>query len=143
MGLPCVRRLIAPLILALCMALGAGPASAAIRIWDDSPIAPRGAGRATADFVTDATVKSRGKVLYEGTVDVRSTVEGIRPGSLSPRNVFQNREGLLPSKPSGYYEEFVHPTPGINGVGPQRIVRGAGGELYYTPNHYESFIPLN
>jgi filamentous hemagglutinin len=93
--------------------------------------------------VTNATVKSRGKILYEGTVDVRPTVEGIRSGTLSPRNVFQNREGLLPRQPSGYYEEFVHPTPGVSGVGPQRIIRGQGGELFYTPDHYGTFIPLN
>jgi filamentous hemagglutinin len=54
-----------------------------------------------------------------------------------------NREGLLPKQGPGYYQEFVHPTPGVSGVGPQRIVRGQGGELYYTPDHYKTFIPLN
>ena len=49
----------------------------------------------------------------------------------------------LPVKPPGYYQEFVHPTPGVSGAGSQRIVRGAGGELYYTPNHYDTFVPLN
>lgn len=43
----------------------------------------------------------------------------------------------------GYYNEFVHPTLGARGAGPQRIVRGRGGELYYTPDHYKTFIPLN
>ncbi|MCY3821369.1 MAG: hypothetical protein OXH52_18780 [Gammaproteobacteria bacterium] len=57
--------------------------------------------------------------------------------------MFRNEEGLLPTRPPGYYQEFVHPTPGISGAGPQRIVRGDAGELYYTPDHYESFIPLN
>jgi hypothetical protein len=105
--------------------------------------AERGAGRATTDFVTNATVKSHGEVIGQGTVDVRSTVQGIKSGTLSPRNVFRNNEGLLPSQPPGYYQEFVHPTPGVSGVGPQRIVAGQGGELFYTPDHYSSFIPLN
>ena len=109
----------------------------------DSPVAARGAARGVTGFVSDATVVSRGSVIGRGTVDVRATVEGIRSGKISPRDVFQNREGLLTQKPAGYYQEFVHPTPGVNGVGPQRIIQVQGGELYYTPDHYRSFVPLN
>jgi filamentous hemagglutinin len=54
-----------------------------------------------------------------------------------------NREGLLPQQAAGYYQEFVHPTPGISGPGPQRIIVGQAGELFYTPDHYDSFVPLN
>jgi len=32
---------------------------------------------------------------------------------------------------------------GINGAGPQRIVTGNGGEIYYTPDHYQTFIRLD
>ena len=39
-----------------------------------------------------------------------------------------------------YYREYVVPTPGINGAGPQRIVVGRFGEWYYTPDHYKTFI---
>jgi RHS repeat-associated protein len=105
--------------------------------------ATAGGGRAVTDFVADATVVSHGKVIGRGIVDVRATVEGIQSGRLAARDVFRNAEGLLPSKPAGYYREFVHPTPGVSGAGPQRIVAGQGGELYYTPDHYQTFIPLN
>lgn len=44
--------------------------------------------------------------------------------------------------PVGYYTEYVHPTPGILGPGPQRIVVGQGGEMYYTADHYKTFIPF-
>ena len=54
-----------------------------------------------------------------------------------------NKEGLLPARPRGYYREWVHPTPGVSGPGPQRIVTGSGGEVFYTPDHYKTFIPLN
>ena len=57
--------------------------------------------------------------------------------------IFKNRENLLPCKPEGYYKEFVHPTPGVKGAGPQRIVTGAQGEVYYTPDHYKNFSKLN
>jgi RHS repeat-associated protein len=99
------------------------------------------------DFIAGAKVTSRGRVVAEGVVDVRPTLERIRTGTPHPHvndgAIFQNREGLLPAKPNGYYREYVHPTPGVNGAGPQRIVVGAEGELYYTPDHYATFIPLN
>jgi|GEM_PF-1377084 len=100
-------------------------------------------GRATTDFLTDVTVKSRGKVIGQVTVDLRTTLNEINSGKLQPRDVFQNRENLLPTKPSGYYQEFYKPTPGFSKTGPERIIRGSGGELYYTPDHYQTFIPLN
>lgn len=53
--------------------------------------------------------------------------------------VFENREGLLPSRPRGYYREYTVITPGENDRGARRIVGGAEGELYYTDDHYDSF----
>jgi len=58
-------------------------------------------------------------------------------------SIFKNKEGHLPKQPAGYYTEYVHPTPGVSGAGPQRIVTGKGGEVFYTPNHYGSFIRVN
>jgi ribonuclease T1 len=52
---------------------------------------------------------------------------------------FQNREGLLPNEPRGYYREYTVITPGSRDRGARRIVAGAEGELYYTDDHYESF----
>ena len=52
---------------------------------------------------------------------------------------FGNREGLLPPEPPGYCREYTVPTPGAAGRGAQRIVTGAGGEAYYTGDHYASF----
>jgi len=45
-------------------------------------------------------------------------------------------------EPAGYYTEYVHPTPGISGPGPQRIVVGKQGETYYTNDHYKTFIKI-
>jgi ribonuclease T1 len=53
--------------------------------------------------------------------------------------VFENREGLLPDRPSGYYHEYTVPTPGASDRGARRIIRGSGGELYWTDDHYRSF----
>ena len=52
---------------------------------------------------------------------------------------FQNREGLLPAQPIGYYREYTVETPGSPDRGARRLVIGDGGEIYYTDDHYASF----
>ncbi|WP_434111826.1 ribonuclease domain-containing protein [Methylocaldum sp. GT1TLB] len=111
----------------------------------------KGVAKGTASesrFINGAKVTDRvtGNVL-EGTVDLKPTLDRISAGKTFPhRNdgaVFGNKEGLLPQQPAGYYREYVHPTPGVNGPGPQRIVTGQGGEIFYTPDHYRTFIRVN
>lgn len=53
--------------------------------------------------------------------------------------VFQNREGLLPRRTSGYYWEYTVITPGSPDRGARRIIRGVKDELYYSDDHYNSF----
>jgi guanyl-specific ribonuclease Sa len=55
---------------------------------------------------------------------------------------FHNRERKLP--PARYREYDVHPTrPGRN-RGPERLVIDQRtGKAYYTPDHYDTFIPMN
>lgn len=93
--------------------------------------------RATTDIVATTN----------GLVNVRSTIDRIKAGDKLPHrhdgSVFQNREGLLPKQIDGYYREFVHPTPGVKGPGAQRVIQGQNGELYYSPDHYRTFVPLN
>lgn len=71
------------------------------------------------------------------------TVRLIRAGGPFPYShdgaVFENREGHLPSEPSGYYHEYTVRTPGSPDRGARRIVAGQDGELFYTDDHYRSF----
>ena len=55
--------------------------------------------------------------------------------------VFQNRERLLPQRPSGHYREYTVDTPGARDRGARRIVTGGDPptEWYYTADHYRSF----
>ncbi len=52
---------------------------------------------------------------------------------------FENREGLLPARSSGFYREYTVPTPGSTDRGARRIITGADGERYWTADHYDSF----
>lgn len=84
-----------------------------------------------------------GEVIFKGTVDLKPTLVRIDQGKkLSFSNdgaTFGNREKRLPRQPTGHYREWVHPTKGYSGPGPQRVVTGDDREIYYTPDHYKSF----
>ncbi|MGH3516677.1 MAG: ribonuclease domain-containing protein [Haloechinothrix sp.] len=58
-------------------------------------------------------------------------------------SVFGNREGLLPDQASGYYRVYTVPTPGSSDRGARRLVTGAEDELYYTSDHYASFVVVD
>ncbi|WP_394613046.1 ribonuclease domain-containing protein [Lentzea sp. JNUCC 0626] len=63
-----------------------------------------------------------------------------------PRNdgvTFQNREKRLPAKDSGYYKEYTVPTPGSPDRGARRIVTGSSKEVFYTGDHYSSFVVVD
>lgn len=57
--------------------------------------------------------------------------------------VFGNREGLLPDHDRGYYHEYTVETPGSSDRGARRLVTGAADEVYYTGDHYESFVQVD
>ncbi len=59
-----------------------------------------------------------------------------------PPGLFFNDRNKLPSKPRGYYKESdIWPgKPGNRG--PERLIFGKGGEVYYTPDHYNTFVKI-
>jgi guanyl-specific ribonuclease Sa len=57
--------------------------------------------------------------------------------------VFGNRERLLPPEKSGYYHEYTVDTPGSDDRGARRLITGSERELYYTADHYESFVVVD
>lgn len=75
------------------------------------------------------------------------TLALIRQGGPFPYTkdgtTFHNRERLLPEHPKGYYREYTVPTPGAKNRGARRIVMGRGGEIYYTDDHYRTFMRIN
>lgn len=100
--------------------------------------------------------------------EAQETLQLIKRGGPFPYardgSVFGNREQLLPTRARGYYREYTVRTPGARDRGARRIVAGgciasaradrhrasreagpyyvapcAGGEYYYTDDHYASF----
>jgi ribonuclease T1 len=75
--------------------------------------------------------------------EARTTLALIRKGGPFPYAkdgaVFANREGALPRERRGYYREYTVKTPHVRTRGTRRIIWGAGGEYYYTDDHYNHF----
>lgn len=107
--------------------------------------AAKGGVGGTVDFVAGVQAKSFGKVVGEGTVHVRPTINAIENGSLLPRNAtgYLNKElhPQLLGKPAGYWQEYHMLEFGSKS--PLRILRGGQGEYFLSPDHYKSIIPLN
>ena len=113
------------LLAAFALALGfAAPDAAAQR----APARPAAAGEVR---------------MSELPPEARETLELIRKGGPFPYAkdgaVFGNREGALPREKRGYYREYTVKTPHVRNRGARRIIWGAGGEYYYTADHYNTF----
>ena len=85
-------------------------------------------------------------VKLPSTIDIQPTLDRIAKGIVDPHkrdgSIFFNNKNQLPMHEDGYYMEYVIRTPGIEKVGPQRLVIGKNGETYYTPDHYLNFIKI-
>lgn len=78
--------------------------------------------------------------------EVAATIDLVERGGPFPYaedgTVYQNREGVLPACAEGYYHLYTVPTPGTSDRGNRRLVTGQGGEYYYTPDRYVSFVEV-
>ena len=107
----------------------------------DTPPAPAPAGVS----VPGADSKLPVRPLSTLPAEASSTWKLVTQGGPFPypRNdgvVYENREKVLPGKGSGYYHEYTVRTPGSDDRGARRLITGAGHELYYTDDHYRSFV---
>ncbi len=122
--------------------LGDAPGSAQQQSTQQDP--PRSDADQGSEGGTTRQDDGLGTVAYDALPpEAHDTIELIDAGGPYPYHqddgTFQNREGLLPQQPSGYYREYTVETPGSEDRGARRIVRARDGTLYYTDDHYQSF----
>ena len=86
------------------------------------------------NFITKNEARDLG---WEG-----GSVEDYAPGCAIGGDKFGNREGLLPKASGRQYYECDIDTNGADSRGAKRIVYSNDGLIYYTEDHYESFILL-
>ena len=143
--------LAALLVLLTALALASGPA-----VGFGQP--QIGAVHGSVPIIQSTKVVNFGKVVYTGSIDVNPTLARIRAGQkVNEKNdggIFTNSGNIVPHKSdTQYYREFVSLTggPGNNGTfngkvsfpGPQRLLIGKGGEVYYTGDHYATAVKVN
>lgn len=88
-------------------------------------------GELPDNFITKSEARALG---WEG-----GSLEPYAPGKCIGGDKFGNYEGLLPA---GSYHECDIDTLGKDSRGAKRIVYSADGNIYYTEDHYESFVLL-
>lgn len=86
------------------------------------------------NFITKNEARDLG---WEG-----GSVEEYAPGCAIGGDKFANREGLLPKADGRQYYECDIDTNGKTSRGAKRIVYSNDGLIYYTEDHYESFVLL-
>ena len=91
-------------------------------------------GRLPENFITKSEARKLG---WEG-----GNVEKYAPDCAIGGDKFGNREELLPVASGRQYYECDIDTHGENSRGAKRIVFSNDGLIYYTDDHYESFVLL-
>jgi len=57
-------------------------------------------------------------------------------------HTFENREHLLPHEDRGWYAAYDVRRPGSRSRGPQRLIVGRDGKVWFTSDHYDHFVRL-
>jgi guanyl-specific ribonuclease Sa len=82
----------------------------------------------------------------DAEIKTQKTLDRIAKGQTDPHPndgaIFENRKSPLPPHELGYYMEYVYRQEGAATPGLERVVVGKGGEVYYTPDHYETFLRI-
>ena len=91
-------------------------------------------GKLPNNFITK---KEAEKLGWSG-----GSLEPYAPGKSIGGSYFGNYEGLLPEKKGRTYTECDIDTAGRSSRGAKRIVFSNDGLIYYTDDHYESFVEV-
>ena len=91
-------------------------------------------GELPRNFITKNEARKLG---WEG-----GSVQKFKEGAAIGGDKFGNREGILPKADGRQYYECDIDTDGKSSRGAKRIVFSNDGLIYYTEDHYETFILL-
>jgi guanyl-specific ribonuclease Sa len=90
------------------------------------------------------------EVIPQNAEDLLNYIEshnGSPPPGYVGGSIFRNEGGMLPQldpegDPITYREYDINPRIKEQGRGRERIVIGSDGSVYYTSNHYKTFIQM-
>jgi guanyl-specific ribonuclease Sa len=125
------------------------PAASAAPNETRAPAASAPTGAAGLDEIAlaglaDAALAAQVRRVVESMDATGRPPAGVAQGGRrrGRRGEFQNAEGRLPRRSPGHYEESDVWPPGPRGRGGQRLVFGREREVYFSGDHYRSFVRL-
>jgi guanyl-specific ribonuclease Sa len=106
------------------------------------PAAPSTRKTAAPIALGDPALERQVAVVIESMDRTGRPPEGVAQGGRrsGARGAFENAEGRLPRQAAGYYTETDVWPRGAGGRGARRLIFGRGGEVYYTADHYRTFV---
>ena len=85
-------------------------------------------------------------LVHNAECRIGEILDRINQGKKHPHkndgSVFENRKTPLPEQPKGFYREYVHESVNIPKPGKERIITGMNGDVWYSPDHYVTFIKI-
>ncbi|MFI9380189.1 ribonuclease domain-containing protein [Kutzneria sp. NPDC052558] len=113
-----------------------------------SPAPTTSSSAASAGAVPGASSGLPVKALSTLPKEAAATWKLIQQGGPYPypKNdgvVFHNNGNVLPRNKDGYYHEYTVDTPGAKNRATRRLITGSQRELYYTDDHYDSFVVVD
>ena len=95
------------------------------------------------DAIVESVAEGSEKTIKEKIDDLVAQIRdrnGTPPHGYKGNKKFQNSDGILPN---GNYREYdLYPNNSNGNRGLERIVIGDDGSVWYTPDHYETFIKI-
>jgi guanyl-specific ribonuclease Sa len=106
------------------------------------PAAPRPREAPPATLLGDHELERQVALVIDSVDRTGHPPAGVAQGGRrrGKRGTFENAEGRLPRQADGYYTESDIWPRGAGGRGARRLIFGRGGEVYYTADHYRTFV---
>lgn len=138
---------IALLIAALAAAISRGQAPAPTPAHQ--PTTPTATRPVAGPATTAAGYETWDGRVIDDPIEVREigvTLADINDGTpdryRADREIYENHGSRLPVQPRGFWRAFTVVTPSERDRGPRRLVVGKNGEVWFTRDHYKSFVRL-
>jgi guanyl-specific ribonuclease Sa len=140
-----MRRLVPALIVLTGLVAGRSLAEATFEPPRPAPTSAAAGRERTLDLRAVETPKRRAQIqrVVEAMDRTGAPPKGVSQGGrrAGQKGIFQNAEGRLPRKPRGYWiESDVWPKNGPRDA--ERLIFGREREVYWTRDHYETFVRL-
>jgi len=98
-------------------------------------------GSTSADTTTSGGAIRTPKGAVTDLAPIVAAIDAHRDRGLHA-HTFENREHLLPHEDRGWYAAYDVRRPGSRSRGPQRLIVGRDGKVWFTSDHYDHFVRL-